>query len=219
MRRNTFFLNFLLDLFRSLFTWNKIFNLNFSGNFHYLHFAFCFSEILREGNRESLGEENSVRGNESAMRLIIFIEFVDLFWWAFGQLPERFSFFCLHINRISEKKLSDVVSIVNVEFANRFCNTVIKAFGKIFDHLSHCLLFLSFQSIKIFRLYYFFQGFRIESKYLAEDISSPLNTMDSLFGEHLQCTVRNLSFFVWIILASVVFGFERHNNLNMAFWS
>lgn len=140
-------------------------------------------------------------------------------WWAFGQLPERFSFFCLHINRISEKKLSDVVSIVNVEFANRFCNTVIKAFGKIFDHLSHCLLFLSFQSIKIFRLYYFFQGFRIESKYLAEDISSPFNTMDSLFGEHLQCTVRNLSFFVWIILASVVFGFERHNNLNMAFWS
>lgn len=117
------------------------------------------------------------------------------------------------------QKLLHIVSEVLVKLSDCFFNTFIEICWLMLNHFNNCCFFLPFRSIYIFGLKYFFQCFRIQCKYFAKNISAPLNTMNSFLREHFQCTMRNLIFFSWISLISIVLSFMRNYNLNMAFRS
>lgn len=114
------------------------------------------------------------------------------------------------------QKLLDIVAEVFVKLANCLFDTFIEVCWFVLNHFNDCCLLLPFRSINIFSLKYFFQCFRIQCKNFAKNISAPLDTMDGFFREHFQCAMRNLIFFSWISLISIVLGFMGNYHLNVA---
>lgn len=61
------------------------------------------------------------------------------------------------------------------------------------------------------------QSFRFHCEGFTEYISSPLHTMEGLFGEHFECAMRNITLFSWVSFASISLCFIWNDHLHMTF--
>lgn len=153
------------------------------------------------------------------MAFIFLVEFAYLSWRSLRQSPEKFSFLSLHIKWICVKQLTNIVSEVLEEYSNSLINALFKSSRSKFDHFQYSWFFLSLNWCRVFWVNYLFQSFWIEGKYFSENISTPLDAMGNIFREHFQSAMRDLSLLFRIRLTSIVFSFERYNNLDMSLGS
>jgi hypothetical protein len=146
---------------------------------------------------------------------------------SFWERPERTTFFGLLIDWVNMKKLLDIVEEVFLESFSSDLQAILKAlraFLSQFNDLLHCSFLLLIS--KIYSLIFFIddqliEAFCLQIEKLSKKILSPFDTMESLFGEHLQGAVWDITCVIfWVSLRGIGLSLMIwKDNLNMTLGS
>lgn len=212
--------DFLSHLLGSLVRWNEGLDLETSCSLSNFFSLLGLSEILRVRNIVNFAEQNCVRSDEGSMQGVFRDNRLNRMGRAFGQFPERFSVLGLGIKRIGIQQLEDVVSEVLVEDVGSNSHSLFEIGGPCFNNFKAVLQHLDVGrswSVAFIDFKQFGKCFGGEGELFAEDIASPLNAMQSLFREHLQSAMRDLSIrIVRILLAAIGLSLVGNDDLNVA---